>query len=318
MSVLLRAAQRYRSAAAPPPPPPPGGGTGTLVGWSSSADHQIPSVTQEIIGTWMARQSWDNIQNADWLSSTEYPAYVASHPTGAADIGVPLIPHDSGTAFDTLFDQVISGSKDSVFYALGQKLATDGPPTIYARVFWEFNMSSAQMTSAKFVSAWRRAIPQLRTGFSAAADAGQQIKIVWCYLGANADPTPFWPGGDYVDVLGADVYGIVWAQTNPTVSQMLGNVNSMLSQLNNYAAAYGKPVSLGEWANVIPKSGSAWDTRGCGDCPEYIDLIFDWAEFNTEYLCYYNIDAGGVGQFINNMPNSLARFQARAAALQSS
>lgn len=264
----------------------------------------------------MARQSWANIQNADWLSSTEYPAYVAAHPTGSADIGVPLIPTDSGQSYDTLLDEVIAGTRDSVFSTLGGTLATTGPKTIWARVWWEFNLSAGQYTPAKMVSAWQRAIPLLRSGFSAAASAGQVLKIVWCYLGGNSDPTPCWPGGSYVDVVGADVYGIVWSTTNPTVSQMLANVSNMLNDLKNYGTTYGKPVALGEWANVIAKAGSAADTRGCGDCPEYIDYVFDWAaSVNAAYLCYYNISAGGVGQIINNTPNSLARFQARAAAL---
>ena len=102
---------------------------------------------------------------------------------------------------------------------------------------------------------------------------------------------------------------------------MLAHVTSCLNELTGFCATYNKPAALGEWANVIPKSGTALDSRGCGDCPEYIDLVFDWINSQNataqpvSHVVYFNDAGGGVGQLINNTPNSLARFQARAALL---
>jgi hypothetical protein len=289
-----------------------------VVGWSSSS---IPGVTQKVYGQWTARNNWTQMNNLDYIDSTPLGSYVAAHPNDAIDQGIPLIPFDSGRPYNTELDEAIAGTHDSTFTAMGQKLANVGPKTVYARLWWEFNMFSGGFTASKFVSAWQRAVPLIRSGFTGVAGSNKTLKIVWCYLTHNIDPNPMWPGASYVDVIGSDIYGIVYGTTNPTVSAMISNVNSALTELSSFAAAYNKPVCLGEWANVIPKSGSNADSRGCGDCPQYIDAVFDWINAQNAtprpvtHVVYFNDPGGGVGQLINNTPQSLARFQARVAAL---
>jgi hypothetical protein len=292
--------------------------SGTLVGWSSS---NIPGVTQRVYGQWTARNNWTQMNNLDYIDATPLGSFVAAHPNDAIDQGIPLIPFDSGRPYNTELDEAIAGTHDSTFTAMGQKLANVGPKTVYARLWWEFNMFSGGFTASKFVSAWQRAVPLIRSGFTGIAGSNKTLKIVWCYLTRNIDPNPMWPGASFVDVIGSDVYGIVYGTTNPSVSAMINNVNGALTELSSFAAAYNKPVCLGEWANVIPKSGSGADSRGCGDCPEYIDAVFDWINSQNAtarpvtHVTYFNDAGGGVGQLINNTPNSLARFQARVAAL---
>jgi hypothetical protein len=50
-----------------------------------------------------------------------------------------------------------------------------------------------------------------------------------------------------------------------------------------------KPTCIGEFGNVARKGNKPGDSHGVGDCPEYIDAIYDWAKTcpsGCRYLCY--------------------------------
>lgn len=300
---------------------PPANGH-TLVGWSGA---NVEGAESFIVGTWMARDSWDGMAGANWLSySDDFKAYVSAYPARAADVGVPLVPHDSSTPLNSLFDEALS--KSSTYDSLGRRLAELGPDTVYARLYWEMNMSpypAQQIDRAKFKNAWRAAVPSLRAGFAAAARPGQVLKIVFCPLSDGADYKMFYPGSDMVDVIGLDVYGSIWTQNPPSVSELLSRVRVQLETIANFAKSEGKRVALGEWSNWTPDEAHRGQagSKGCGDCPEYIDLIFDWAASNAtgiaaEALCYYNIAPLGPDQTLATTPKSRARFIERSAALK--
>ena len=290
-------------------------GPRTLIGWSGAA---VPGVDQQIIGTWMARNTWEGMGRADWLyANPDFTGYVAAHPERAADVGVPLVPHDSGQPLNDLLDEAASGARDGVYVALGASLARTGPATVHARLWWEMNMRPApadQIDCGRFRAAWARAVPIIRAGFTIAARPGQRLRIVFCPISDGADWAAFWPGDDVVDVVALDAYGSVWSATAPTPTALLATLNGYLGRLAAFGAAHGKPVALAEWANCAPGTGTAATTRGLGDFPAYIDAVFDWAQTTrAAYLCYYNIP-DGTGQTLAQTPKSLARLQSRAPA----
>jgi beta-mannanase len=293
----------------------------TLVGWSTIGPNDITGVTQEQFGNFMARQDWEDLYNCNYLAfvNPTIPAYKSAHAAGTVNYGVPLIPHESPAGPNAEMDSALSGAHDNDYRTMGANLVQYTPSngTCYARLWWEFNMAAPDAT--RFVNTWRRAVPLIRQGFNGAKSSGQSIKICWCYLSRNGNPVPYWPGGAYVDVVSSDIYGMKYGTTNPSVSAMVADVQAALNELTNYGQTYGKPVAIDEWANCTAKGGSQADSRGCGDCPEYINQIFDWAvSVNAEYLCYFG-DAGGagVGTTLTATPNSLAAFKTRAIALQS-
>ena len=80
----------------------------------------------------------------------------------------------------------------------------------------------------------------------------------------------------------------------------------------------GQAVQSG-FTHKSPPSGSqerASTFHGRGDCPEYIDTIYDWAATcrrGCRYLCYFNLPDGGVELTLDQTPASLARLKTRAA-----
>lgn len=288
----------------------------TLIGWSGDT---IPNVPREMAATWLERKSWQNLHNADWITSdVGWQSWVTANPSAAADIGVPLIPHDATQALNDMLDEATAGGHDSDYISLGRELANHSPATVYARLWWEMNMRPTpadQIDRAKFKAAWARAVPLIRAGFGMTARPGQRLRIVFCPLTDGADWSEFWPGDDLVDVVALDAYATIWGTGTPTVAALLASVQGNLDKLAAFGRTHGKPLALGEWANWQTGSGTTPDSRGRGDFPEYIDAVFDWAQANpVAYLCYFNI-SDGTGLTLAQTPKSLARFQARAALL---
>jgi hypothetical protein len=300
--------------------------TGLLVGYSMPDEPKTVDIENEILGRWTARSNWSEVAGALYLEDTELPEYTATYPNRALDLGIPLIPHDrsfDGSTWNTDLDSVISGTHDADHVAQGSAIAGFGPATVYARIWWEFDLFGELSVGGlldlnKFKNAWRRAVPNIRAGFAAAARPGQVLKINYSPLPDRDDWETAYPGDAYVDVISPDIYGKVYSDVDPTESQMLAEVQVYLDNLVAFGALHGKPIAISEWANVSPKGSPAvYDVRGCGDCPAYINLMFDWALANNAlYLCYYDSTAAGVGADLDTTPNAKAAFIARAQAIQ--
>jgi hypothetical protein len=300
-----------------------------LVGWSMPdwpPEKTVAGVENEILGRWTARSTWAEVAAADYLSGTELPGFVAAHPDRAVDLGVPLIPHDlPSTQWNSELDAVIAGSHDTDHRSLGASLAALGARTVYARPWWEFDMGGDLTVGGtpdvnKFIGAWQRAIPNIRAGFASVATTGQSLKILYCPLPDRDDWATSYPGDSVVDVITSDIYGKVYSNVDPTQADMLAEVNGYLANLAAFGAAHGKPVAVSEWANCSPKGNTGvYDNRGCGDCPAYIDAMFDWAlnpNNNVLYLCFYDSPDASVGIDLDSAPLSKARFVARAQGVQ--
>ena len=291
----------------------------TLTG-NSGKSLENYGIKQDVYGTWMGRSSWDDLKNGNWMMLEESgtPKWRRDHFDRATDVGVPLIPHDSNKDWNDLLREAISGEQDSTYLSLGKSLARYCSKTVYARIWWEFNMNPLKQDDKLFVTAWQRAIPIIRKGFKQQAVKGQTLEIVWCTNAGVPNPEPFYPGDDVVDVIGSDTYGMVWGDADPTVSQMIHRILKdpfMLEWQTKFANAHKKPVCLGEWANVAKKGDQKSEIHGIGDCPEYIDVIYDWVKTNKygcRYICYYNIEAGGILLTLDKTPKALARLKVRA------
>lgn len=273
---------------------------------------------RQIIGEWMTgNTTWNNLVATGALQSADLTAFVQSNPNGAADIGIPLIPHEQApTSWNGLLDEVVAGTHDAGFTTLGRNLATYGPKTVYARPWWEFNLDfpgNNRPDATRFKAAWARAIPLIRSGFAAAARSGQTLSILYCTSeGRQPDLDTFWPGDAHVDVVSPDIYANVWGTVTPTKADLLTAMKTQLNTTSVFAARHRKPVAISEWANVNTHNNGTLGSQGRGDVPEFIDLMFDWAEQNQAlYLIYYNISAN-VHQDMATTPLSRARYQARA------
>lgn len=292
----------------------------TLTGCSGKSIETY-GIQRDVFGTWMGRSSWDNIASCDWLWNTEsgVPEWRINHFDRAIDVGVPLIPTDRGDDFNVLLREAISGKHDADYTSLGNNLAKYGTTTVYARLWWEFNMPPAREDSSLFKSAWRRAVPLIREGFRKSAQKGQKLQIVWCANAGAPNPEPFYPGDNVVDIIGSDSYGWVWGDLDPTVAQMLNHILNdpyTLRWQADFANRHKKPTCIGEWANVSKKGNAKQTSHGVGDCTEYIDAIYDWGKtckYGCRYVCYFNLPDGGVGITLDQTPQSLSKLKVRAA-----
>ncbi len=292
----------------------------TLTGNSGKSLEEY-GIRRDIYGTWMGRASWNDLARGNWLMAEEsgVPQWRRDHFDRALDVGTPLVPTDSHQDLDRLLREAASGAQDATYRALGACLARYGTRTVYARLWWEFNMPPAQENPRLFVQAWRRAVPLLRQGFQQAAQPGQKLRIVWCTNAGAPDPEPFYPGDAWVDVIGSDVYGWVWGDADPSEAQLLNHLRSdpfMLEWLARFAERHHKPTCLGEWGNIARKGTKKDEGHGLGDCPAYIDAIYDWAatcRYGCRYICYFNLADGGVGITLDQTPLARERLKARAA-----
>ena len=281
-------------------------------------------IRRDVYGTWMGRSSWEDLARGHWLmvEQSGVPRWRREHFERAVDVGVPLVPTDSGQDHNALLRQAVSGAQDQTYRSLGACLARYGSKTVFARLWWEFNMHPARQDPKLFVQAWRRAVPLLREGFRGAAQSGQTLEIVWCTNAGPPDPEPFYPGDAVVDLIGSDVYGMVWGDSDPTVAQMLRRIHKepfTLEWLARFAGGHKKPTCIGEFGNVARKNSKPNDSHGVGDCPEYIDAIYDWARacpYGCRYVCYFNLADGGVGITLDQTPAARARLKDRAAKVR--
>jgi hypothetical protein len=291
----------------------------TLTGNSGKSIEEY-GIRRDVYGTWMGRSSWENLAHGDWLmvEKSGAPKWRREHFDRALDVGVPLIPTDSGQDLDALLREAVSGRQDETYRSLGKNLARYGSRTVYARLWWEFNMSPARQDPQLFIRAWRRAVPLMREGFRAEARPGQTLEIVWCTNAGPPDPEPFYPGDDVTDLIGSDVYGMVWGASDPTVPQMLRRIHKepfTLDWLAQFANLHKKPTCIGEWGNVMKKGNKPNDSHGVGDSPEYIDAIYDWIKtcrYGCRYVCYFNLSGGGVGVTLDETPAARERLKVRA------
>lgn len=300
------------------------------VGYSGPVSDR-PGLRRDITGTWMSRDSWAGMAAGDYLSAPEgeYARWLAApgNLAKAVDVGVPLIPHNSGPGgehaaggranWNTLLDEAASGTRDATYTAMGGKLAQYGPQTVYARLWWEMNQYPASIDAARFKAAWARAVPLIRSGFAAAARPGQTLKIVYCYMASSSNTMDFYPADEtLVDIIAADVYAGIYGTTIPTLPALLRSLRGQLDALAVNGAVHGKPVALGEWGNWAQGTAGATETHGRGDAPEVIDAVMDWAEQNqAAFLVYFDIADGGVGIDLDDTPLSLARLKVRHDAL---
>ena len=286
----------------------------------------------DIATAYQARATWDDIDGAAWQLSP-WSQWVKARSGRNLSLGIGLLP-PSGASLASC----AAGQYDVYWRNLANNLASYALHSAYLRLGWEMDGTwyawSAPQGSGKeasFAGCFRRIVQVMRQ-----AQPANQWKFVFNptfdswrskdYLDA------VWPGDDYVDVVGVDIYDQSWAtNTYPypstcdaacrlTRQQTAWNGYSWrLNTLRNFAIAHGKPLGFPEWG-VISRS----DGHGGGDNPFFIqkmhDFILDPAN-NVAFHAYFNITNSRVDSRLTDsiaydnpagptrLPNSAARFR---------
>ena len=315
-----------------------GGGGGSIdtssnvLGWSGMDEHT--GIRRDITASWANRESWDNLQNAQWFGHSPNGAWhwlQDGNYEKAIFLNIGLIPHnispgytdptDRKARWDALFDEVIAGTRDGVYEGMGARLSDYGSRYVYCVLWWEMNEYENDVDVAKFKAAWARAVPIIRANFAARATSQgrttQELHIVYAPMHSRTrsrwwDWLPDDPS--LVDVIGCNVYAKEWFDNPPTKAQIETIVKDDLARIKTKADELGKRMALPEWATWSPTSGASagqWSSRGLGDEPDVIDWYADWIIANNAIAAYFDIDHGDGVQWLNNVPLCKARMEQR-------
>jgi beta-mannanase len=183
-------------------------------------------------------------------------------------------------------DDVRAGKLDRYIRAYARDVKAYGKPILLTLFNGEFNGSwwygvspkaNRRLTTEDFVQAWRRVVDIFRAvGVGNASFAW----VVNSYPndavgqpGIDRDIGAYWPGNDYVDWVGADVYDV--------------GAPDWLDGPYAFAVAHGKPVFIGEfgirheWSSVPPAQWATW-----------LSGMFDYFETHPaiKAISYFNLN----------------------------
>ena len=221
--------------------------------------------------------SWSKMDQPFWFFNNW-------HGSGFQMIwGVPMLPNDGSGSLAT----GATGAYDHYFETLAQELVGAGQGNSVIRLGWEFNGGwfpwAAAANPTAFIDYWRQIVTTMR------AVPGSNFQFEWNpTIGSQQiAPDKVWPGSQYVDIVGLDLYDAQWpalqspaAQWNTFLTEPYG-----LDWLASFGASMDKPLALPEWG--LWNDGSP---EGSGDNTSFIDQVNSWINthnvVNAEYWDY--------------------------------
>jgi hypothetical protein len=287
-----------------------------------------------------------------WLNNTSWSAdSAAASPSWSGEIPVIALPMGSTSADAPSTEQILEnyadGSYDSMLQGMVKAWANDGFMTQYWRPGVEMNLVGSPGfvgSDASLQALWITAFQHIYTTLHAAAAAdGVTMKVIWNPGLVNGTPAgnatqTMWPGKDYVDVIGGDIYGEVtpyslydWAANgqqyggsiydssvaqfasnpinldhyysypaaNATDSDGSGGDSLSLLQLISFAEAQGLPIA-------IPEAGAGGDgaeiNAGLSDNSTFVQWLSSTLEnsgADVDYVAVWDSDGGGTYAFSN-------------------
>lgn len=174
---------------------------------------------------------------------------------------------------------------------LSTRQADNGP--IYIRTSHELGgewfpwTEPAREDPAAFVAAFRQ-------WYGAWKSVSSRFRVIFEWIGDRGDPTQWYPGDAYCDLIGQDVYwdpDKPWRQL-PTAQSWFDfaflSMDANMTWTANFARQHGKRVCVPEWG-VPGENGNQWDVAGA------ITLATRFfAENDFEFAIYWNdIPASG-------------------------
>lgn len=247
----------------------------------------------EATTTFTGKDTWAGLEGPDgWLSDWSRSPYKS-----VVVVTVPMLPTvgDANDPTPTLAEEA-TGAYNSHFVTVAQRLISAGMGSVTIRLGHELNGTwyswSARSDPDSYAAAWRQIVTAIR------AVPGAHFTFDWNVAvgsGINSfDARRAYPGDDYVDTIGEDVYDVFWGRkVSPEVRwsalvNPAGAVPQGLQFWADFAAAHGKPNSFAEWGLVGAGAGMAAGGEG-GDDPYFIQQMHTWfATHPTAFEIYFN------------------------------
>lgn len=210
---------------------------------------------------------------------------------------VPLIPWGATLA------EAATGAYDEHYVQAAQTLASyrPGDGELYVRTGWEFNIEQFPWQVSghppeEFIGAFQHFVTSFRS-------VSSRFKFDWnANWGGDKDLAAYYPGDDYVDIIGMDFYWFLeWDPADPEQawSSKVNGPNG-LQWHQDFAAAHGKPTAYAEWGIQSDDAGP------------YIQHAADWFQsHDVVYQTYWNSDEAYPGKLSDDrFPNAGAAYRA--------
>ena len=301
-------------------------------------------------GVWavdfMPTEGWDKIRGEQWQLGTWGP-WVAKDPAHRRFIlSVPLLPgpwDGSGPRQGPDKNVPVSlelgakGAYNEHFKILGENLVRYNLTNTILRLGWEFNggwytwRADSADKAPHFANYFKQIVTTMR------AVPGGDFKFVWnpnIQSWWPYEPERAWPGDDYVDYIGLDIYDQSWipntyplpekASAKEILERQKRAWNDDLNNEKRYGLSYwpkfakrhgNKPLCLPEWGSCLREDG-----HGGGDNPFFIEEMHAFIHTpanNVLFECYFDVTAGDgdhqlvpdpKGQRETKFPKSAAKY----------
>lgn len=281
------------------------GGSGGGVPSGASGSYQGPCATARMqdYGRWRDRRAEvvvDTLDVRTWRDLSTPSFWTDCWGAGAPVVyGVAMVTEDDGGSLA----EGARGAYDDVFRSLGRTLVAGGQGRAWLRLGFEFNGGWFPWTAGDdpeaFAAYHRRIVDVLRDV------PGADFSFVWNpTIGLERFPAEqAWPGGEYVDAIGLDLYDVSYAEGTYPVPEDASpqeadrrrraaweeyrTMDHGLDWWVGYADDQDRPLALPEWGLVEP------DRNGGGDNPYFVEQVHAWAqEQDLAFESYF--DAAGL------------------------
>ena len=216
-----------------------------------------------------------------------------------------------------LLNNVNTNGGQTAFDALVNAIKTSGKPMLFRPLWemngnWGFNWQRANFTAAQYITLWRniwQRCADIMGGFAAGSGSGTNTgNMAWFFCpnwvdGTSAlavDASNWFPGAQYVDVVGCDFYN----KNDTNSPSFLGG--TIIPTLRTLAP--GKPIAIGE-------TGCAAPTTYTGGKAQWITDFFAYVKANTDikFFSWFNETGSPTNPYIEE-GNASAAYNAEAQA----
>ncbi len=282
---------------------------GTLLG------HQIPYAMDFLNGTSWATITANTYPLQNWLNSGYSMIWGVDILPGtySPDSNISNV---NGSAYG--LSQGAAGNFNGYFKTVAQNMVSDGYGNSIIRLGWEFNGGwfpwAANGSAANFVLYWQNIVNSMRSV------TGQHFLFEWNpTLGDQGvgDLATYYPGNNYVDIIGEDVYDVNWNNYPGCTGewQVMLNETYGLNWFASFAAQQGKQMAFPEWGlgfgTAAVNCGTLTNTggqTGGGDDAYFVQQMVNY--INTHNFIEATVWDEGSGAIPNTSqyPNATAAF----------
>ncbi len=247
-----------------------------------------------------SNESWADLTNNWWLLNSWKGTRWA--PT----FSISMLPGDGASTLQA----GAAGTYNPHWTTIANNLVSAGFGNATVRIGWEFNGGWYKWAGASDPAAWASYWRQIVTTMRAVP--GANFRFDWCvaqgYQQFAAELA--YPGDQYVDVIGLDLYNQSWASNHTDPYARWWDVYAADHGIRfwlKFANAHGKPISFPEWGTGLRPDG-----HGGGDDPYFIEEMFNViATSNVAYHNYWDYCAADYCAILSdgNNPVAGARFK---------